>query len=578
MTRARALALLAGVIAMSPAVAAQVAEDFVLTALRDELQRAMASLRIEGQPAPYYIAYQLDDLSGRRVTARLGETGDESFGRSRTLRVEVRVGDYDFDSSRFQSGLVTESAQIIDDDYDALRRHAWLLTDSAYKRAVNVFARKKAAFQNRNAEEAIPDFSKETPVQRVLESSAPTANWSDWSGRVRQMSAVFVADPLVLSSEVNLIEEHGRRHFISSEGFSIVSPIGLSAVRVVAETQAADGTTVRDAIELYEGSLSDMPPAPELLARTRDLAARLAAARQAPPGDEYTGPVLFEGGASAELVAQVLVPALLATRAVDSERAAPVAQPPFLARIGSKVLAEELTVTDTPSLARLGQRPVPGAYVLDDEGVAAQDVTLVEGGRLMTLLTSRVPQRGLPRSNGHGRGGGVQAGVVQVTSSAAVPMTELKARYLALLKEQGRAYGYIVRSVVPPTALAGTGTDVSDILSLLVSGGAPSAAPAGPLLPQIIKVTPEGTEAVVRSMRLGPVAPNLFRDVIGASQERTLHTWRGAPGSVAAVGSLGSRQVPVSAIVPALIIDDLEIQRVREVAQKLPVVASPLAR
>jgi hypothetical protein len=93
-----------------------------------------------------------------------------------------------------------------------------------------------------------------------------------------------------------------------------------------------------------------------------------------------------------------------------------------------------------------------------------------------------------------------------------------------------------------------------------------------------VKVTADGAEEVVRSMRLGAVAPNIFRDVIGASQERTLHTWRGTPGAVAGPGSLGSRQVPVSAIVPALIIDDLEIQRVREVAQRPPVVASPLAR
>jgi hypothetical protein len=37
----------------------------------------------------------------------------------------------------------------LDDSYDAMRRQMWLATDTAYKRAVGVFARKKAAFQNR---------------------------------------------------------------------------------------------------------------------------------------------------------------------------------------------------------------------------------------------------------------------------------------------------------------------------------------------------------------------------------------------------------------------------------------------
>ncbi|MCK7506058.1 MAG: metallopeptidase TldD-related protein [Desulfobacterales bacterium] len=68
---------------------------------------------------------------------------------------------------------------------------------------------------------------------------------------------------------------------------------------------------------------------------------------------------------------------------------------PFLTRIGNRVLPESFTVKDTPSMTRFGALPVGGAYAVDDEGVLAQDVTLVEGGRLRTLLTSRTPQRNL---------------------------------------------------------------------------------------------------------------------------------------------------------------------------------------
>ena len=51
----------------------------------------------------------------------------------------------------------------IDDDYDAIRRDIWVTTDEAYKRAVNTFARKSAAFQNRSSSIPLPDFSKGTP-------------------------------------------------------------------------------------------------------------------------------------------------------------------------------------------------------------------------------------------------------------------------------------------------------------------------------------------------------------------------------------------------------------------------------
>ena len=85
------------------------------------------------------------------------------------------------------------------------------------------------------------------------------------------------------------------------------------------------------------------------------------------------------------------------------------------------MLADSFSASDTPSLKEFDGRPVAGAYIVDDEGVRPKDVTLVEKGRLVTLLTSRTPQKNLLQSNGHGRGGSVQAGVFQVQSAQAVP-------------------------------------------------------------------------------------------------------------------------------------------------------------
>jgi hypothetical protein len=152
-------------------------ESVILSALRDELTRSMADLRMKGEPAPYYIEYEIDDISSMRAIARLGGIVDDQSDHSRTLRVQVRVGDYAFDSSRFvtqdRGGGAGASTTIpLDDNYDAIRREIWLATDAAYKRAVGVFAKKKAAFQNRTATDQIPDFSRETPVQIMLPIAA----------------------------------------------------------------------------------------------------------------------------------------------------------------------------------------------------------------------------------------------------------------------------------------------------------------------------------------------------------------------------------------------------------------------
>ena len=187
-----------------------------------------------------------------------------------------------------------------------MRRQLWLATDAAYKRAVNVFARKKAAFQNRTSTDALPDFSKEAPVETVLPPVAPGGSNREWLDGIRQISAVFASSTDIHSSEVSLTETHGTRYFVNSEGFKTVSPIQSASLRVSADTQAADGTQLRDSFGIVEKRTQDLPPVAALVARTRDLATRLTARRDAPIGEDYTGPVLIEGEASVDLVTQSL--------------------------------------------------------------------------------------------------------------------------------------------------------------------------------------------------------------------------------------------------------------------------------
>src|SRR5207342_3294534 len=173
--------------------------------MRDELKRAMADLRLKDEPAPYYIDYEIDDVSTTRIIARLGSLLDDTVSRSRTLYVDVRVGDYAFDSSRFviqgRGGGDGSSPVTLDEDYDVMRRQIWLATDTAYKRAVSVFARKKAAFQNRTGGDSIPDLSREAPVATVRPASAASSVRRTWIERAQQLSALFAVSPAIESSD-----------------------------------------------------------------------------------------------------------------------------------------------------------------------------------------------------------------------------------------------------------------------------------------------------------------------------------------------------------------------------------------
>ena len=68
----------------------------------------------------------------------------------------------------------------------------------------------------------------------------------------------------------------------------------------------------------------------------------------------------------------------------------------------------------------------------------------------------------------------------------------------------------------------------------------------------------------VRGLRFGVVPPTAFRDLVEASEERTLYNYRLNAATAA------------SAIVPDLIFEELDIQKTKDILQKPPIVSSPL--
>jgi hypothetical protein len=381
-------------------------------------------------------------------------------------------------------------------------------------------------------------------VETIL--SVPGVNPNDGrtaaGNRARLASAAFGEYPDIDLSEVLITKVQGTRYYVNSEGFTSVTPVRIAALTMYGEAQAGDGMPVRRTFRLVAPAVDDLPASEELAARAKQLAAEVAAVRTAPFGEEFAGPVMIEGVGSAQFFSETLVEMLQARRPPDAEnpRMMQGAPSPFLNRTGLRVMADAFSVRDTPSLTTFDGQPLPGSYVVDDEGVRARDVTLVEKGRLATLLTARTPQKNFPQSNGHGRAGAVLAGVLQIESAEAVPAAELKQKYLALLKAQNRPFGYIVRGVSPDPDGSGPGID------------------------SIVRVTVEGEESAVRGLRFASVPPTAFRDLADASQERAVYSYRA--GSIAAV----------SVIAPSVIFEELEIHRVRDILQKPPVVPSPL--
>src|SRR3990167_2694529 len=74
--------------------------SMILSALENELKRNFSSLQLEGYEKAYYISYHVVDRETLSVSASLGGLLRSSPDKSRVVDVDVRVGDYVFDSSK----------------------------------------------------------------------------------------------------------------------------------------------------------------------------------------------------------------------------------------------------------------------------------------------------------------------------------------------------------------------------------------------------------------------------------------------------------------------------------------------
>src|SRR5205823_5711738 len=112
-----------------------------------------------------------------------------------------------------------------------------------------------------------------------------------------------------------------------------------------------------------------------------------------------------------------------------------------------------LSVVDDPTTRKSGSVTLNGWYAVDDEGVPAHSVTLIDSGILRDYIKSRTPIAGSPaKSNGHGRAEGTadpmgRMGNLFVRSSKRVPMEKLKRMLLDEVRRQGKPYGLIIRDI-----------------------------------------------------------------------------------------------------------------------------------
>jgi predicted Zn-dependent protease len=599
----RSLRLAAFVFALSaaPAVFSQgpADKDHTLQAMRDEMARAKSRLELSIPPSnqpvrPFYIEYRLLDMDIRRVVAEFGALTNTGHTRSRLMNVGARVGDYKLDSSNFITdegfrGFIGPSGNVgIDRDYDSLRQDLWIATDQAFKEAVEQYSRKQAYLSSLARPSDIDDFSRVDAVQHI--DPLPNADWSNrnWEQEARDTSAALRAFPKIYESRVTYYLVYLTEYLLTSEGTEVRTNHSFAAIEAGMSTLADDGMEVNHLYSTYAPRPAELPSV-EVVRKDLNVAgSELMAMRAAPPASDYTGPVLFESRAAAALLAQVLGPSLNGARppvafqpVVDQLMNSLGARSDWSGKVDVRVLPATVNLIDDPLAKEYKGSSLIGGYTIDEEGVPAEKVTIVENGKLKHLLMSRRPGSDFEKSNGHGRAFFLAdpkptMSNLFFSSSETVSKDDLRKKFLDSCRAEKLDYCLVVREMDNPTLSILHQEDFSD---LLASFGGNAATDRLPLV--VYRLFPaDGREEIIRGARITGFNTRSLRNIAAIGNDDYVYNYmqsQTAGVSGTALGAFGGAQdgLPASVIAPSLLFDEVEFRGARGEPKRLPILPEP---
>lgn len=541
--------------ASSPAAPAPKASaDLVMNTMQSELTRAFTALRKEDS-APYYISYTVYDQNLTVLVGAYGSLLTDASLQRRQADVVMRVGSPERDNTHAQSRSsgMTSGTLPLGDDQDAIARVLWELTDREYKRAAPALLNVKTR-QAVEAEEddKSSDFSKEPPqVHLAPASTAPVFDRGAWQGEIRRLSAAFRKYPEVNFATVVLQVSHSESRMASTEGSAIESPSASARLVIEAQTRADDGMDLLRVETFQAPNATGLPQEVEITAKIQKMADDLHALRNAPEAEPYDGPALLSGRAAAVFFHEVLGHRLEGHRQRDEEEGQT-----FTKKVGQEVLPKFLSVADDPTIAEMAGVKLAGNYDYDNEGVPAQRVNVIENGVLKNFLMSRMPIKGFDVSNGHGRDQpglmptGRQGNLI-VTSTQTVPESQLRQKLIDEVKKQNKPYGLYFDDIQGGFTLT--------------TRALPQAFQVLPVI--VYKVYADGRpDELVRGVDIvGTPLAALTRILMTGDQ---MHVFNGVCGAE-------SGQVPVSAVAPAMLFSEMEVQKRQHSHERPPILPPP---
>jgi TldD protein len=528
---------------VAQATRADAEKDPVLAAMLAELGRSMSQLELKGFAKPFFIQYRIEEVQDFQTRAEFGSSEGSDAAHQRLARVTVRVGDYKTDSSGGRGDGALELA-VLDNDPIALRSTLWAATDQAYKTALAAYAQKQAELKQVQTPPQADDFSHEKPVISLADPIPLKIDQNAWVERVARASGLYHTDSSVSSTDHDIQYSNASFHarvtttwLVTSEGTIVRKSAAEYEESFATGTQAADGMHLDRSFASTGATLADLDSEADFNKRAVEEIASLAELRKAPlVEEEYHGPLLMSADAATDTLRGLLGSAVTATRPPLGTEAR--TNGAFASSYHARVLPDFMSVVDDPGLKTWDGKRLVGAYDVDDEGVPAQAVQLVDAGRLDSYLIGRQPVRDFPQSNGHGRAGITgparpTIGVLKISAENGLSDDKLNQKLLDMAKDRGLKSVYYVETL------------------------------AGERNPRLLyRVSPDGKRELVRGAVLDDIDQRALRSSVeAAGKDLFVANYFGDPAT--------------TVLAPALLLDDATVRRANAKNEKLPFYPPP---
>ena len=544
----------------APLLKAQNAEPSpVLSSLKAELDRSLQTLKSQPIP-PYFLSYEVTDDQTVQMSASFGEITSSVASHNRQLDIDLRVGDRHLDNTHRIGGGFPEFnffdrfgfIQVpLEDNPEALRSIIWHNTDKKYKAAVEQYTKIKTAVQVAVApEDKSDDFAVEPAANYLQEPLHLSLDPKVWEEKIRKYTAPFAQYGNLYEAQASFSADIETRWYVNSDGSVIQVSQPMYRLMISAISKADDGMELPRYQSYSAFSVENLPDDSAVLKDVDGVIHDLQALRNAPIVDPYTGPAILSGRASGVFYHEIFGHRVEGHRQKSEEEGQT-----FKKKVGQAVLPANFSVYADPTLRRLGNSDLVGAYAFDNEGVKARRVVVVDHGILKNFLMSRSPIEGFPESNGHGRRQqGFPAVARQsnliVEVSNPVSHDELKKMLIAEIKKQNKPFGLFFDDVEGGFTL--TGRTIPNAFNVL------------PIM--VYRVFPDGREELVRGVDLIGTPLTTFSKMVTGDDQVT--TFNGVCGAE-------SGWVPVSASSPAVLVSQIEVQKKQKSQERTPLLPPP---